>query len=191
MFKKWQNIFTTDCCAIKFSNTETIYPIFKNGYSSLEKYTKRNKLKIIKNNELSTLKKITVFLRDPVDRFISGVHTDIELKKITDLNKHLKNIESLKYYDRHFIPQCYWVFHLFKYFKGQLNFLPVNELLNWIPDRDLPPVKKIFAERKEKILSINYKKYVECDQKLLHKYLKQTVEIKKLIKEFKYVLSSN
>ena len=191
MFKNWTNIFTTDCSVIKMLNGECVYPIFKNGRSSLNEYALENKLKILKNEQLSTLKEITIFLRDPVERFISGVHTVIEFKNVVDITKFLKEIESLNFYNRHFIPQIYWLLHLLKYFKGKVKLLPVEELYNYIPNRDTPRIQKLSNARKEKILSIEHQKYIEDDQKLLFRYLGKTVKLKTIIEEFRYVLSSS
>lgn len=172
-------------------NGECVYPIFKNGRSSLNEYALENKLEILKNEQLSTLKEITIFLRNPVERFISGVHTVIEFENVVDIPKFLKEIESLNFYNRHFIPQIYWLLHLLKYFKGKVKLLPVEELYNYIPNRDTPGIQKLSNARKEKILSIKHQKYIEDDQKLLFRYLGKTVELKTIIEEFKYALSSS
>ena len=191
MFKNWTNIFTTDCSVIKMLNGECVYPIFKNGRSSLNEYALENKLKILKNEQLSTLKEITIFLRDPVERFISGVHTVLEFEDIIDVPAFLKKIENLTFYNRHFIPQVYWLLHLLKYFKGKVKLLPVEELYNIIPNRNAPNINKLTAERKQQILSIKHKNYIQADQRLMHRYLGKTVELKTMIKEFKYALSSS
>ena len=191
MFNNWTNIFTTDCSVIKMLNGEYVYPIFKNGRSSLSNYAEQNQLEVIKNEQLSTIKEITVFLRDPVKRFVSGVHTVIEFENAVDIPAFLKEIEDLKFYNRHFIPQVYWLFHLLKYFNGNVKLLPVEELYSIIPNREAPVIQKLSDERKVQILSIEHEKYVESDQRLMHRYLGKTVELKTIIEEFRYVLSSS
>jgi hypothetical protein len=191
MFKNWSNIFTTDCSVIELSNGEYVYPIFKNGRSSLKRYALENNLTLLKNNEVSALKEVTVFLREPTERFVSGVHTVIEFKDIADIPTFLKDVEHFNFYNRHFVPQICWLFHLLKYFKGNVKLLPVKELYNYIPNRNAPAIKKLSEERKQQILSINYKQYVEADEQLLYRYLGRTVKLKKIIEEFKYVLSSS
>ena len=172
-------------------NGEYVYPIFKNGRSSLKQYAQQNQLEIIKNDQLSTLKEITVFLRDPIKRFISGVHTVIEFEDVIDIPKFLKEVENFIFYNRHFIPQVYWLLHLLKYFKGKVKLLPVEALYNIIPNRDAPNINKLTAERKQQILSIEHKNYIQADQRLLYTYLGKTVELKTIIEEFKYALSSS
>ena len=191
MFKNWTNIFTTDCSVIKMPNREYVYPIFKNGRSSLRQYAEQNQLEVIKNEQLSKLTDVTVFLREPQERFVSGVHTVIEFEDVIDVSAFLKEIENLNFYNRHFIPQVYWLFHLLKYYKGNVKLLPVEELYNIIPNRDAPVINKLTVERKQQILSIEHEKYIQADQRLMYRYLGKTVELKTIIEEFKYALSSS
>ena len=60
----WNNLFNTDCEVVKIKN-EYIYPIFKNGSSTIRK----NAEQVYKNNELKKLKEITVYVRDAKERF--------------------------------------------------------------------------------------------------------------------------
>jgi hypothetical protein len=191
MFKNWTNIFTTDCSVIKMPNGEFVYPIFKNGLSSLRQYAQQNQLQVIRNEQLSNLTDVTVFLRDPKERFVSGVHTIIEFEDIIDVPAFLKEVEKFNFYNRHFIPQVYWLLHLLKYFKGKVKLLPVETLYNIIPNRDAPNINKLTVERKQQILSIEHEKYIQADQRLMHRYLGKTVELKTIIEEFKYALSSS
>jgi hypothetical protein len=60
-----------------------------------------------------------------------------------------------------------------------------------IPNRDAPNINKLTVERKQQILSIEHEKYIQADQRLMHRYLGKTVELKTIIEEFKYALSSS
>jgi len=192
VFKNLTDVLTTDCEVIKFNNEQYFYPIFKNGRSSLTMYAGTNNLPLLKNKEISNLKKITVFLRSPEERFVSGVYTFFYFtnNRLIDENI-LKKIESFDIIDRHFIPQYLWLLHLHKYFKGIIEFEPVSELYNLITNRDGPwtnnptPWKTITQEEKNKILSIKHKKYIDVDEKIIKKYMNRSVELEKLIKEFK------
>ena len=189
MFRNWSKVFTTDCCVIQLEDNSTVYPIFKNGKSSLFVHAEKKKLNILKNKQIENIEKIKIFLRDPLRRFVSGVHTVIELEKINNVDVFLKEVESLRTYDRHFFPQFYWLMHLFKYFNGVIELSPVADLYELIPNRNKPPIKKLTRLRKEKILTINNKIYVDVDYKLINKYLGQTVELEKIIREFKNEVS--
>ena len=192
MFKNLTNILTADCEVIKFNNKQFFYPIFKNGRSSLTLHAKINNLQLFKNKEISKLKKITVFFRSPRERFVSGVYTFFYLTSNQSVDEEiLKKIESFEILDRHFIPQYLWLLHLRKYFDGTIEFKSVFELYNLIPERDGPwsgnlkPWRTITQKEKDKILSIDHKKYIELDEKIIKKYMNQSVELKKLVREFK------
>jgi hypothetical protein len=191
MLKNLGKIFTPDCLVIQLSDSHAVYPIYKNGFTSLEVYAEQHNCKTLTNLEISQLDQIEIFLREPEKRFVSGVHTAIEWNKIDNDDLYLKDVEDMIVYDRHFIPQIYWLFHLFKYFKKKVKISSVTELYDLIPNRDVPKIKKLSAERKQKILSIKYENYIEADQRLIHRYLGKTVELKKIIEEFRYALSKD
>ena len=192
MFKNLTDVLTADCEVVKFNDEQFFYPIFKNGRSSLTTYAVRNNLPLLKNKEISNLKKITVFLRSPKERFVSGVYTFFYLTNNQYVDENiLKKIESFDIVNRHFIPQYLWLLHLHKYFNGIVEFKPVLELLNLIPNRDGPwtnnstPWRAMTQKDRDKILSIKHKKYIEVDNKIIKKYMNQSVDLEKLIKEFK------
>ena len=58
-----------------------VLPIFKNGLSSIEAYAKEKNIKWLINEQLKNIDTITIFLREPAERFVSGVHSFIEFEK--------------------------------------------------------------------------------------------------------------
>lgn len=188
MFKNWQTIFTSDCEVIRISKSNFVYPIFKNGRSSLKEYARQNNLLCLKNNEISDTEEIKIFLRDPLERFVSGVHTAIELEnRKTKVNvlEFMSDVEKFKIYDRHFMPQTFWLYHLFKYFKGKVNLQPVKNLFNLIPNRDKPGIPTLQLERKEKILTLEHKPYTDIDYKLVKKYMNTSTDLETIIRDLK------
>jgi len=192
MFKNLKNVITADCEVIKFNDTQTFYPIFKNGRSSITNYAVKNNLQLLRNNEITNLKEITVFLRSPEERFVSGVYTYFFLTNNQLINENiLKKIESFDIINRHFVPQYIWLLHLSKYFNGIISIKSVDELYNLIPNRDGPWTGNnktwmpITQEKKNQILSIDHKKYVDVDKKIIKKYMNKLVELKTIIREFK------
>jgi hypothetical protein len=191
MFKKLTEILTADCEVIQLKDNQYVYPIFKNGRSSLVEYASKNKLKILKNKEIFFCKKITIFLRSPEDRFASGIHTFFYLTGRTLNRDILEKIENFELVNRHFVPQYLWLFHLHKYFDGIVQLKLVDELLHLIPNRDGPwkgnakPWKAMTQEEKQQILSIQHERYVDIDKKIIEKYMNSSVELKKIVQEFK------
>ena len=210
ILQHWNKLLTTECKAIKIpwpskvtaggtqltNDGFVIYPIFKNGRTSLYHYGLKKQAKTFINEQLKNLKHIHVFLREPEERFISGVNTYIEFENLgSQEDTTLKQIEEMKICDRHFIPQYFWLMHLSKYFKGSIRLATIEELRLTISTRDEPvkpngtEIPHVTKKRKEKIKKINFKNYVDVDKKIIKKYINKTVVLENLIKEFHNVLS--
>ena len=183
----WSKLLNTNCEAIRVEPHGFVaYPIYKNGRTSLWEYATDNNCKTFINEELKTLDHIIVYLRNPLERFISGVHTYLEFE---NLGSHedtiLKQIEEMTVCDRHFVPQFIWLIHLSKYFKGTVRIDSVSELYQAIPNRGSPPIPEITNKRKQKFKKINY---TDIDEKIIEKYMCKSIKLETLIKEFYNVL---
>ena len=187
----WSKLLNTNCEAIRVEPYGFVaYPIYKNGRTSLWEYATDNNCKTFINEELKTLDHIIVYLRNPLERFISGVHTYLEFENLgSQEDTTLKQIEEMTVCDRHFVPQFIWLIHLSKYFKGTIRIDSVSELYQAIPNRGSPPIPEITNKRKQKIKKINSKNYTDVDEKILEKYMCKSIKLETLIKEFYNVLS--
>ena len=186
----WSKLLNTNCEAIRVEPYGFVaYPIYKNGRTSLWGYATDNNCKTFINEELKTLDHIIVYLRNPLERFISGVHTYLEFENLgSQEDTILKQIEEMTICDRHFVPQFIWLIHLSKYFKGTVRIDSVSELYQAIPNRGSPQIPKITNKRKQKIKKINFKNYTDIDEKIIEKYMCKNIELETLIKEFYNVL---
>ena len=71
-------IYPNRCEVIEIEASQRyIYPIFKNGSTSLNDYAQAQKLKILFNEQIRKLSNINVIIRNPQERFISGFNTYI------------------------------------------------------------------------------------------------------------------
>ena len=186
----WSKLLNTTCEAIRVEPYGFVtYPIYKNGRTSLWEYATDNNCKTFINEELKTLDHIIVYLRNPLERFISGVHTYLEFENLgSQEDTILKQIEEMTVCDRHFVPQFIWLIHLSKYFKGTVRIDSVSELYQAIPNRGSPPIPEITNKRKQKIKKLNSKKYTDIDEKIIEKYMCKSIKLETLIKEFYNVL---
>ena len=187
----WSKLLNTNCEAIRVEPYGFVaYPIYKNGRTSLWEYATDNNCKTFINEELKTLDHIIVYLRNPLERFISGVHTYLEFENLgSQEDTILKQIEEMTVCDRHFVPQFIWLIHLSKYFKGTVRIDSDSELYQAIPNRGSPPIPEITNKRKQKIKKINSKNYTDVDEKIIEKYMCKSIKLETLIKEFYNVLS--
>jgi hypothetical protein len=109
-------LYPKHCEVIELTSQHYIYTIFKNGQTSLREQAKRNKSKILINQQINKCDKIEIFLRNPKDRFLSGVNTYIN--HVLRDNPTL-DIETIKFFivnyfclNRHYLPQFLWLSHL-------------------------------------------------------------------------------
>ena len=171
-----------------------IYPIFKNGKSSIEMYANDNNCKWLINSQCKRADCITVFVRQPKERFISGVHSFIEFERRKnnnlDYETMLYAIQNYGVTNEHFEPQFFWIKRLAKYYDGHINLQDVGKLLELIPNRDRPRIPNITPEQKNKIVKIQLGYFI-FDTMLFDKYLGEKIKIAELIKEIENAVSSS
>ena len=172
----WPTLMKADCRVIRI-NGDWIYPIFKNAYTSLIIMTQEQKL----NNEIADCENITVFLRDQEKRFVAGVGEYLSHNKDKDHDDLINKIMSGQIIDRHFCPQAYWLLHLFKFYKGKVNVKDISQVGKYTPAR----LKMNEYEGLDLKATENY---LRADR-LLNKYVGQTVSIGSIIEDIKNVLS--
>jgi tRNA(Ile)-lysidine synthase TilS/MesJ len=169
-----------------------VFPIFKNGKSSIEYYAQENNCKWLLDEQCKRAEYVTVFLRNPMGRFISGVHSFIEFErrknKKLDYDTMLYTIENLRVVNEHFLPQYFWLEKLSKYFKGELVIKSIEDLYNFIPNRNAPAIPKITEEQKNKISKIHYRD-LKYDNFLFASCVGLTVPLVDLLKKVKDAVS--
>lgn len=154
-----------------------VYPIFKNGSSSLY----RSKHQKINTDNLNSISNITVFVRNPHERFLSGVQTYIKyLGPHYDSATVLHLIAQNLYLNRHFCPQLYWLLNLKRFTSAKLTILPLTELslvTDYTENQSVPDasIKKYFSNN-SKILYYN-----EMDEVLTVNLLGKTVTIDEIL----------
>lgn len=183
--------FISPCEVIEVNKDIGIYPIFKNARSSLEHWAMDNNLNVVRNNNIRNFTSIKIFLREPQERIISGIHTYIWQNNLENkLDQILVDIKNTKIINKHFVPQYYWILHLSKHFFGNVDIQNYSEVLKLTFRREGPwtDVKKKWAQldlnTKEKIIKHIPKNYLEIDNHLYSKFLNKTINIGEIIKYF-------
>jgi len=115
-----QELFPDDCeVVLAPPHNLQIYLIQKNGSSSLRTEAKKQNWKIVSNLDLMTLDSVDIFLRDPVDRYLSGVNTFVQhlCRDHPMLDRDTCTHMALKYsfLNRHYLPQWHWILNLVRF----------------------------------------------------------------------------
>ena len=113
-------IYPNRCEVIEFSDPQRfVYPIFKNGSSSLTEYARQQGYKTLLNEQIKRISIIDVVLRDPMDRFLSGFNTYVYNTKQAnpqlDVDTIIYFAENYLFLNRHYAPQLSWLLNLNKY----------------------------------------------------------------------------
>ena len=162
-----------------------VYPIFKNGSSSLKQYAKRNKCKMLFNEQVRRCETITTYIREPKERFVAGVHSYIAFERRKDPNldydQVLEQIKTKGLTNEHFVQQFWWLNGLARYYSGKIKFENSRQLLNLIPDRKIPHLEfpEITPEQHEKIGEIEFN--LAQDYKIWDNYMDKTINLKDLL----------
>jgi hypothetical protein len=180
MLTHWDRLLRADCEVLQIKEKQ-IYPIFKVGYYSLKQAAE----KVYVNSDIAKCKDIIILIRNPDDRFVSGVNQYCWINSL-DVDKTWNQVKNNGLVDRHFAPQYMWILHLFKFYKGNITLKPFHEISNItsIHKKHLGP-EPIKPKRRVPLL----KEFVEPDHKLIEKHLNKTLNITELVEEYKNVLS--
>ena len=119
-------IYPNRCEVIEFLDPQRfVYPIFKNGSSSLAAKGYRQ----LSHDEIRKLSTIEVYLRDPYERYVSGVQTYLSnLGPGYDRATVLKMIGEFLFLNRHFALQFHWLTNLARFTDAWIRFRPMEEL---------------------------------------------------------------
>ena len=110
MLKHWNKLLNTDCIVVDVG-PHTVYPIFKNGSSSLMSVSNKTYV----NKQISECKSIDIIIRDPETRFVSGLNENCQQNNL-DVKDTWDLVYEDKLINRHFAPQWLWLLHLYKFY---------------------------------------------------------------------------
>ena len=141
-------IFPDRCEVIEVIPSQRyVYPIFKNGQSSLLDTAKQNSWAIFLNEKIKKLNSIDVFVRDPEQRLASGISSFVQtiVRDHPGLDAGTVNwfAENYLHLNRHYAPQFSWLVNLARYMNSEcvLNFLSMEDLKT-VTDIHKQPFKK-------------------------------------------------
>lgn len=170
-------IFPDQCVVYEIDINRYVYPIFKNGSSSLAAKGYRQ----LSHEEIRKLSTIEVYIRDPYDRYVSGVQTYLNhLGPEYDRATVLKMISEFLFLNRHFALQFHWLANLARFTDAWLRFRPMEELQTAtehtfnIISRD-PALTEYFKDNDK----LHY--YLELDKILFEWYMGECVSFPSIV----------
>ena len=171
-------IFPDDCLILK-SQDHYIYPIFKNGSSSL----KQSGYTVVSPDEYADISEITVFVREPFERYLSGVNTFVQHNPSYHQETLVHIINENLFLDRHFCLQFHWLVNLQRFTQAPIKLTPVSEL-NYVTDLHNNKCKnKSFREVFENHAELYF--YLALDKVLFYDLIGQTVGFKQILTTLK------
>jgi hypothetical protein len=183
-------IFPDSCEVIQIASQQFVYPIFKCGRSSLTESMKSKGWTFLPEQGIANIPTpIRIFLRDPRDRFLSGVNTYLQhlANEGNDLDQHtvLYFINRYLFLNRHYAPQFFWLLNLARFSCRDtlVTFSPMTEISQLTDLNHRAEIEPITDELKEKINSFDWSKlelYLYLDQILLD-HIGQTIKLSELI----------
>jgi len=170
----WNTLLNTDCKVYRIDKTH-VYPIFKNASSSLGQVYDQ----VLLNKEIAQCDDIHVLIRDPADRFMSGVNSYTKLHNM-EIDDAMQQIKEGKLMDRHFSPQWIWLLHLRGFYNGKVTLRAFENITDYCK-------VQLNKSDSKTPLEVPYA-FISADLELV-KYFEQSVSLDKIIKECKSVLS--
>jgi len=103
-------------------HNQWVYLIQKNGNTSLRLQQKRDNLTVFSNNEISALDYVDVYIRNPRDRYVSGVNTYLQHLQRDhpelDPSTAFWFAKRYKFLNTHYLPQFHWLANLARYLRS-------------------------------------------------------------------------
>jgi len=101
-----------------------VYPIYKNASTTIG----RNAIRELNYFDIRKLQEVDVYLRDPFERYVSGVQTYLSHHPELDRETALKFIDEFLFLNSHFSLQFHWVVNLSRMSEARYHFRHVDEL---------------------------------------------------------------
>lgn len=166
-------IYPNRCEVIEIEASQRyIYPIFKNGSSSITEHAAQQKYKILLNEQIKRINTIDVVLREPTARYVSGIKTFVHNIKrdnpALDLATILYFAENYLFLNRHYAPQLSWLVQLSRYTTAdtRLKLVGMESLGNYTP-LSISPLETVAVDY-EISSNIHNEMYIRLDNLLMN-----------------------
>ena len=171
-------IFPDRCDVLEVAPQRFVYPIYKNGSSSLYK----SGFRLVEHNELSNISIIDIYVRNPYDRFITGVNTFLQHNTNLDHPTVLHFIKHYLFLNRHFCPQFHWLVNLQRFTNAKIRINSLDKLSE-ITDLKYNVSDDPLLDEYLSMDKVHF--YLSIDKVLTETLLGQTVEFSDIVNAIK------
>lgn len=146
-------------CEVAFMplHNQWVYLIQKNGTSSIRDDHQSNRV-ILRNRDLTDLEFVDIYLRNPQERYVSGVNTFVQhlQKDNPALDKDTLIWMSTRYLflNRHYLPQLHWLINLSRFIgkDTKLRLRDFKDFSNIVSIHHRPDIQPVSPNDEKKIL---------------------------------------
>ena len=131
-------------------------------------------------DEIQQLDVIEVLVRNPTERYISGVSKFIEDTKLDDYTV-LHFVENYLFLNNHYAPQLYWLLNLQRFTNAKMLLNPMSQLATITKLHDNTSSKNNLVSTNDKV-----EFYLQLDQVLIGELLGRTVTFKQVVQTVKH-----
>lgn len=126
MLSQLDNIIFPDRCDVLeiVPSQRYVYPIYKNGSSSLY----NSGYRLLEHDELKQIEVVDIYVRDPYERFVTGVNSFLKYNQNLDRNTTLHFISNFLFLNRHFCPQFHWLVNLQRFTDAKIRINPIESI---------------------------------------------------------------
>lgn len=125
MLSQLDNIIFPDRCEVlEVAPQRFVYPIYKNGSSSLYE----SGFRLLDHDELKNIPVVDIYVRNPYDRFVTGINSFLKYHPDLDHATALHFIANYLFLNRHFCPQFYWLVNLQRFTNAKIRINPIEAL---------------------------------------------------------------
>lgn len=181
MLSQLDNIIFPDRCDVLeiVPSQRYVYPIYKNGSSSLYE----SGFRLMDHDELRNIPVVDIYVRNPYDRFVTGVNTFLQHNNNLDHATVLHFINNYLFLNRHFCPQFHWLVNLQRFTNAKIRINPISALSDITALR----VNQIEDPLLDEVLSTeNLHFYLSIDKVLTEDLLGKTVPFKLIVQTIKH-----
>lgn len=120
-------LFPDDCEVVSLPlHNRHVYLLQKNGSNSLRTEARIKGYQILRNQDLQSLDAVDIYLRDPAERYVSGINTFVQhlMRDHHGIDRHTCESLALRYnfLNRHYLPQWHWLVNLARFVQDGCMF---------------------------------------------------------------------